>query len=688
MAMEAWIYRFGDVEVEPTAHRLARRGSDVAIEPKAYAVLVALLDQPGKAFERDELLDRVWGHRHVTPGVLNRVVAQLRKALGDDAEHPRYIQTLHSLGYRFIAEVQRVPAGAPAPVPIATTPAEPVHPLPPSRPARDARRRRVGYALVAALFATAVIGVAWWQRPVDRPAPSVAVLPFTSLSDDAKDAYFAEGLAEEMRSALAGVYGLKVAASVAATVRDGASDARALGRKLGVASILEGSVRRQGTRLRISARLSDTSNGFTLWSRTYDRELADVFETQSRIADDVVQSLLGVIPGEREALAKRLTPTRNVAAFDDYLQGLHVLREANASGVADRAIGLFDAALQKDSGVARAQAGICQAQIRTFENAHSVDAYDNARIACQRALTMDASLSEVALALGDLYRVQGEADKALATYRSVASPALRAQAEVGQAKVYASRHERDLVAEHFRAAVAASPHDAFVRSEIGYQHYLDGEVAAAIASFREAVALKPDDAGLWGTLGALCMEAGDNVEAARALQRSVDLEPTYESLSNLGLIKYQSGEYAAAAALHRKAAGINPLDYMVWANLGMALRADPAATASADAAYREAAVRAERYLEAKPDDLRAVASLALYKAELGDASKARELVARAESKGPVSGEIALLDAKTFAALGDADEARRRLGIAREKGIPESLISSDLRFRRLGLLATN
>ncbi|MFZ1622424.1 winged helix-turn-helix domain-containing protein, partial [Dokdonella sp.] len=105
MTSETGVYRFGDVEVEPAAHRITRDGADLAVEPKAFAVLASLLEQPGKVLERDELLDRVWGHRHVTPGVLNRVVAQLRKALGDDAENPRYIQTLHGLGYRFIAEV-------------------------------------------------------------------------------------------------------------------------------------------------------------------------------------------------------------------------------------------------------------------------------------------------------------------------------------------------------------------------------------------------------------------------------------------------------------------------------------------------------------------------------------------------------------------------------------------------------
>jgi TolB-like protein len=218
-----------------------------------------------------------------------------------------------------------------------------------------------------------------------QPAASIAILPFMSLSSNSDDGYFAEGLTEEMHAALAGVNGLKVAALIASTARPGATEVKALGEKLGVASVLEASVRRQGPRVRINARLSDTSSGFTLWTQSYDRELADVFDTQSEIANEVVQSLIGVIPGEREALARRLAPTRDVVAFDDYLQGLHLLRDASAAASQDKAIERFAQALQKDSGFARAQAGICRAEIWKFDDQHSISAFNNARIACQRA---------------------------------------------------------------------------------------------------------------------------------------------------------------------------------------------------------------------------------------------------------------------------------------------------------------
>ncbi|MGB5938233.1 MAG: winged helix-turn-helix domain-containing protein, partial [Rhodanobacter sp.] len=103
-------YRFGDIVVDPAAHALLRAGVPQPVEPKAFAVLLALLQRPGELIGRDDLLDQVWGHRHVTPGVLTRVIAQLRHALDEDPQHPRYIQTRHALGYCFIGQLED-PAG-------------------------------------------------------------------------------------------------------------------------------------------------------------------------------------------------------------------------------------------------------------------------------------------------------------------------------------------------------------------------------------------------------------------------------------------------------------------------------------------------------------------------------------------------------------------------------------------------
>ncbi len=734
-------YRFDDIVVDPAAHSVLRAGVAQAVEPKAFAVLLALLQRPGELVGRDDLLDEVWGHRHVTPGVLTRAIAQLRHALDDDSQQPRYIQTRHALGYSFIGQLEVVAETEPAPamdeVRIDAPPPDGLHPpaqpaAPMSRPeAAEATRRksaapqsagpesagpesawsaaapaptfgpaldrRRGHGRWLVLTLALIVVVATWavlqdvKAPPPRFAASVAVMPFTSLSSDRDDDYFVEGLTEEMRDALAGVKGLNVVASVPPAAKTGAYDVKALGARLGVAAILDASVRREGQRLRITARLSDTVTGFTLWSHTYDRELSGIFATQSEIASEVVHALLGTIPGENEALVKRLTPTHNEAAFDSYLQGLTLLNERATPDAAGEAIEHFGRALKQDSGFAKAQAGICRAEILRLKNQHNATAFDNARLACERAAQMDPSLAEVNLALGKLYSTVGDPARSLEHYRqsvgNARTPRMLVSAHVGMAQVYASEGKHELAMKEFQQALALSPDDAFVHANIGYQQYLDGKPKQAVASYRRAVELAPDNADFWDTLGALYLTAGDNANAASALEHAIAIRPTASNLTDLGLLRHQAGKFDEAVELQRRATELDPEDYLPWGNLGYALWANPKPnTAGAQKAFTEAAMRAEKYLQAQPDDAHAVAALGFYRLMLGDRARARELVTRSESLPNQTGEVALLNAETLALLGEIEPARRQIAIARANKVAETLISSNLTFRRLGLLS--
>lgn len=679
MTAQAWIYRFGDVEVEPAAHRIARSGAELGVEPKAFAVLVALLERSGDALERDELLDRVWGHRHVTPGVLNRVVTQLRKALGDDAEHPRYIQTLHSLGYRFIGDVQRVAvAPPPAAAPAHAEAAADVRALP-----APASKRRIRFALASAAALT-IAAVAWTERNARRthPPASIAILPFTSLSSSQDDGYFVEGLALEMHDALAGVEGLTVAAQMAPTPANRDVDAKTLGARLGVASVLDVGVRREGARLRINARLSDTATGYTLWSHTYDREMSGVFATQSDIANEVVQSLLGTLPGRSEALTRRLTPTQNATAYEAYLKGLQQLQQADVGSHADSAISFFSEALAADAGFARAQAGICRSERGRFEALRDADAFTRARAACLRAEAMDPTLGEVNLALAELHRARGEWSEAVEYYAKVrGDPALAPDVYVGMAKTQAAQGRQDLALADFERALALRPSDGSIHAEIGYQQYLAGHIAEATASYRKAVELNPDEADWWSSLGGLYLTVGDRDNASKAFERSIAIQPNDAVLSNYGELKYEVGEYAAAAALFRRAIALEAGDFLVWGSLADALQALPATAAQARESFLRAADMAERYVALKPDDAKALSALGWYRANLGEAAKARELVSRSEALGTERAEVARHNAQTLAALGDIDEARKRVEAALAAGLARSRIETDPVLRR-------
>ncbi len=690
MASEEWIYRFGDIEVEPAAHRIARGGNALNVEPKAFAVLVALLEQSGKALERDVLLDRVWGHRHVTPGVLNRVVAQLRKALGDDAEHPRYIQTLHSLGYRFIGEVERVAVGAGGAQEAEVPPLEPAAESATERafenPHPHPHTRLRYFALASALALVALLfGLIWQRQDTYRPKATIAVLPFTSLSDDRRDRYFAEGLSVEMLDALAGVPGLHVAAWRPEAAIDRRQDVKALGKALGVATILDASVRRNGRRLRISARLSDTATGYTLWSRTYDREVDAVFDTQSRIAQEVAQALVGELPDAGRGLAKRLTPTRNVAAFDAYLQGIVQALHVGEPEAQARAAGHFREALAADAGFVRAQAGLCRTELWRYESERHADAFESARLACMKAADMDPGLGDVQLALGDLYRVSGDPERALRHYAaSLGVPSLHSRALVGQARVHIDQGTIEQGLQQLRKAAVSDPANAEVLAELGYQQYRMGRYRDAIASYRRVVALSPNESAYWATYGGILLNAGEHAQAEAALKRSVSIAPNASSLANLGEIACHRGQFEAAVQLYRQATALDPGNFFLVGSLADALTADARTAPQARDAYARAAAQAQRLVDRKQDDPLAFAALGWYRANLGERDAALTSVARAEMLRGEPGEVALYNAQTFALLGEMDEARDRIDIARKIGVPESRIAASTVIRRAGL----
>ncbi len=734
-------YRFGPVVVDAIAHTLTRDGQPLAVEPKAFAVLLVLLRHAGQLVARDHLLDAVWGHRHVTPGVLTRAIAQLRHVLDDDAHRPAYIQTQHALGYRFIAALDRSTAATVEPAPAVSdaqadasgevaarpgreapdpgpgaplvdraagagtaevgsagdpatdaTVAPPTSPPPtpapaPAPPQRARWPARVGWAAGAAALLIVVLGVMAWraQAPTARPGEaSIAVLPFTSLSDDRDDSYFAEGLAVEMHDALAGVPGLKVAARVASDpTAEGAPDIRALGRTLGVATVLDASVRREGARVRINARLSDTASGFTLWSDSYERDAADVFAVQSEIASEVVQSLLGVLPGDRPALSARLAPTRNLDAYDAYLKGLQQLGTGGDDARLVNAVGFFNQALAADAGFARAQAGICRAEIARFEEARDTPAFERARAACARAQQMDPTLREVSLALGDLHRVRSEFAQATVHYtRALDDLSLRAAAYIGLARIQSAQGQNTRALEFFEQARRLRPGDGVIYRELGYHQYLNGDTAAAIESFRTAAALLPGDAGVWNSLGGLYLADGDTAHAADAFERSLRIEPSYGALSNFGTLRYGQGAYAEAADLFRHAAELDPDDYRIWGNIGDALSANPETAADAQAPYRRAAQMAEAYVAINRTDAQALALLAWYRANLDEAGSARERLAQAEALATERGEVAFLGAQTLAVMGDDAGARARLLRARQAGIPPERLRASPHLQRL------
>ncbi|MEL1263490.1 winged helix-turn-helix domain-containing protein [Pseudoxanthomonas putridarboris] len=303
---------FDDVVIDFAGRRLLRGGVEQALEPKAFAVLALLAGEPGRVFARDEILDAVWGHRHVTPGVLNRIVTLLRQALDEDAHHPRLLHTLHGVGYRF-----DLPAACASPATETTLPnppgasaeTSPIQALnrrasdqaPARRPWHTARR----LPLLPAVLVVAVVGALWlWPRADPAPpasvssstatvgTPTLVVMPLKPIDDGDRTRIIADGLGEELICSLAQIDGLRVIARDSTRLAAAESnDPAQLVQRLGITHALEGNLQQSGQSLRVRLRLVDAHGGGALWTKDFDRDASEVLLLQREIAEAVAASL-------------------------------------------------------------------------------------------------------------------------------------------------------------------------------------------------------------------------------------------------------------------------------------------------------------------------------------------------------------------------------------------------------------
>jgi TolB-like protein/DNA-binding winged helix-turn-helix (wHTH) protein len=328
---------------------------EIRLRPKSYELLLYLVRNHGRLVGREELLNAVWGHAAVTDDSLTQCLVEIRRALGKDAR--QLVRTLPRRGYLLDVAVTLLD----------DKPREPVSDgLPAMAPQREAhssslpgRRWPMPVALMACTAFALVF--AWWtfgQRDAREPdsrdvevraAPSsIAVLPFVDMSAERDQEYFGDGIAEEILNLLAQVKDLKVIARTSSfSFKGRTADIRTIAQQLGVAHVLEGSVRKSGNRVRITAQLVDTADSAHLWSQTYDRELDDIFKVQTEIASRVAEVLTATL------LAGRPVAPSDVRAYEHFLRG-RVLFHRRGPGDVDRARQHFETAVELDPGYAAA----------------------------------------------------------------------------------------------------------------------------------------------------------------------------------------------------------------------------------------------------------------------------------------------------------------------------------------------
>jgi TolB-like protein/DNA-binding winged helix-turn-helix (wHTH) protein len=502
-------WRFAAFELDETSGRLLVAGQWHALDHGSYGVLLALLRQCGVLVGKDALLQAGWPGRVVSENSLPKAIGRLRQLLGD--AEGALLCTAHGYGYRLATHAEWSPSGGHAVAAPARVDAPSSSP-----PAVATPRGRLRPLLLFALLLAVAVGAYTLARlePAATPvasgasvaaadvgdARSIAVLPFADMSQAHDQRYFSDGLTDELLDRLAQLPQLRVASRTSSfALRDSTEGVGAIGRQLGVATVLEGSVRRDGDRVRITVQLIKVRDGFHLWSETYDRRMTDIFAVQDDIARSVVQALrVRLLPGQDDQVSRHRT--KSVAAYNEFMSG----RGLEYLGTPDndrRAIAAYERAIALDPEFSTAYAALANVlggDARYADSPAQVAAGKLRSIELMdRAITLEPDRAELYLARADfLYSTRHDwhaAQRDLDIAARLYGDRHPSELLMRQCRLYAvlGRIPEAIAAE--RLAIAGDPQSNWAWSLLGYHLAVDGQYAQAHRALARAAQFKPDD---------------------------------------------------------------------------------------------------------------------------------------------------------------------------------------------------
>jgi serine/threonine-protein kinase len=423
---------------------------------------------------------------------------------------------------------------------------------------RERGSRAVPLALGAALVVLLLAAGAWFLRgrtgsPGATGTASAAVLPFVDLSPGKDQEYFSDGLTEELITALSQVPGLRVAARTSSFQFKGQSpDVHEVGRKLGVAAVLEGSVRKSGNRLRVSTQLINVKDGYQLWSESYDRDLTDIFAVQEDVARSIVAALrVRLAPARDSALSAR--PTSDLAAYDLYLKGRFAWNQRTGPAL-EEAVRYLEQATARDSTFAHAWAALADAYLLVvpYAGGSPADGWRKARAAATRALALDSTSAEAYTALGYGNTIYGWDWQAAEENfrRAIAADSTYPTGHHWYGDFLAGRGRLAESLAQMDRAHQLDPLSLQIGIERGWVPYLMGRSAEAEEHIRQVIALDPNYAQARYRLGLVLIQQRRYPEAIASLQRAIDLGVFYPlGAAALAVARAASGDTAAAMSI-------------------------------------------------------------------------------------------------------------------------------------------
>src|SRR6266702_8819253 len=524
------VVRFGTYEFEPRAKELYRGGLRVRLEGQPVAILKMLLDRPGELVTREELQKELWPADTFDDFEysLNAAVKRLRAALNDSAENPSYIETLSRRGYRFIAPIN----GRDAPSEDHASIAIPS----PAQAQAAFSGRRLWLKAVVALLAVAIVGWGWrhWRKQAPTPAGpvirSLAVLPLQNLSGDPSQEYFADGMTEELIGRLSQIHRLRVISRTSAMhFKNTQLSIPEIAKTLGVDVIVEGSVIREGTQIRVHAQLIRAATDEHIWAEEYQREYRSVLAIQEEVARSIAERIeISLTPPERASLAS-VHPV-NPEAHEDYLKGRYYFNQRTQDAL-NKSIGYFQQAVARNPSYALAYSGLADAYaLLGFRGGFpSKDALLRAKTAALKAIELDDTLAEPHASLAFI----------------------------------AETHEWDWATaeREYRRALELNPGDARVHHwYAGYLMYV-GRFEDGISEARRARDLDPLSLPINNALAGRLLVAGRYNEALEQVQKTLELDPHFAPAhQTLGWAYLHSGKREEAIREFQKALQLSGTD--------------------------------------------------------------------------------------------------------------------------------
>jgi len=471
-------FAFDDVAINVDASLLLKSGKKVSLGPRPFDVLLYLIENRGQVVTKQELFEQVWGTDFVTDAALTQVIKEIRLALGDDAYSPRYVRTVHRKGYQFIAPI--------------------------SDSTHVAKRRHIfQFALAIAIAGLLILAVSFWINPslIDLrksepvPARSLAVLPFANRSANPDDAFFVDGIHDDILSHISKIASIKtISRTSVMQYRNSHKTIPEIASELGVSTVLEGSVQRVGDQIRINVQLIDARNDEHLWTEIYDRQLSaeNIFAIQSEISKAISEALQTVLTPEEQQRIQAI-PTESLEAYEAYLFGKQTMTRRDRDSL-DEAVGYLSRAVEIDPQFALAWAALGDTYLiqRGGRRVSDDELLHKAQSAIDKALELDSELGEANASLGMLRHHLDDDNGAEIAYRK----AIKLKPNYSLAYHWYSillrgqgRNEEAL--EMISKAAQLDPMSPTIRQNLAISYRSEGRFEEALEELEKAIVIDP-----------------------------------------------------------------------------------------------------------------------------------------------------------------------------------------------------